>query len=39
MREYERKQNGDKRIGKIDQRVRYTCGQLFVDGKRISKFH
>ena len=33
MREYERKQNGDKRIGKIDQRVRYTCGQLFVDGK------
>ena len=32
-REQERRADGDNRIGKTDDRIVYTCGQIFVDGK------
>lgn len=34
-REHERRQAGDDRIGKTDPRIAYTCGQVFVNGKRL----
>lgn len=34
-REHERREAGDDRIGKADPRIVYTCGQVFVNGKRL----
>ena len=31
--EYLRKQEGEQRIGNADNKVAYTCGQIFVEGK------
>ncbi|QDT68937.1 hypothetical protein MalM25_18630 [Planctomycetes bacterium MalM25] len=35
--EIKTREQGEDRIGKCDETVRFTCGQVFVDGKRLTE--